>query len=559
MRTRRAREQHGRRHVATRGLGAGIIALAMLASACSSGTTSQDEPSESADTGDPSEAASPAAATGDLLRVGLSQPLPTLLVPGGAAGSAEQTVVEQVFEGLVKIDFEQTAVKPMLATSWEISDDGLTYTFELREDVVFQDGTPFDSEAVQLNYERITDPDSPYYWEVGAGVAGGRIYGNVASLEVTGPHSVVFHLKQPDPDWMLALCETLGRFVSPAVIKDNDPDEVSQSPIGTGPFQLERRDASALTFTRNPTYWGPEPPLPGFVFRGYPDAASRFAALEAGDIDYNVSASPDIVAASDPDQFKPVSFAAAVPWFFRLNHEHEALGDVRVRQALNYAIDREALVEGLFQGLATPMARPLPPGNIGYDPDAEDDGYEYDPERAQELLAEAGYADGLSIKALIPTSGLQQVEPMTQAIQADLLAVGVDVQYDTLEWTSYLEQVGPGLTDEYAMAPTEWWDLKLTWLRQQLGTDGFPDAGANIGYYSNPDADQLMDEADAVGVEPQERLRLYHEAQSLMFEDAPWLMVLNRPVNGLSTHAVDGIGTALAGPDLSTATLDSAS
>lgn len=556
MSTRWARAQHGRRHVGTWRLVAGVIALAMVASACSSGTAAQDEPSESPGTGGPTEAATQAASGDDLLRVGVVE-LPKLLVPAGSTAAVEQSMVDQVYDGLVRVDQETgTLLEPALAASWAVSDDGLRYEFELRDDVVFHDGTPFDANAVQLNFERLTDPDSPYYWEVGATIAEVQ-FGKVAGLEVEGPHTVVFQLEQPDPDWLRGMADTVAHFVSPTAIENHAPDEVSQSPIGTGAFQVESRDASAITFTRNPEYWGPAPQLAGFVIRGYAQEAGRVSALEAGEVDLITEVSFASIEARDESRFKPFTYTAGtqIAYVVAFNTEHDVVGDPLVRQALNHAVNREAISEGLFAGVAEPSTQLFSSAHVGHDPAQE--GYAYDPERAKELLAEAGYPDGVSIKAIVPTEGLTLIGPVSQAIQADLQAVGVSLEYDTLEWTSYLEQVGQGLSDEHAFYMSEWAYPRLSWLRLMFGTESLAPDGPNRGHYSNPEADRLMDDADAAGVEPEQRKRLYQEAQSLIVEDAPWLFLIHHPAAGMSVLGLDGITYAASGFDLSTVMLDS--
>lgn len=477
--------------------------------------------------------------------------LPKLLVPSGSTSNDDATIVTQVYDGLVAIDPKtKTDVVPALAKRWEVSDDGLHYTFHLREGVEFQDGAPFDANAVKMNYDRLANPKSEYYWPVGAATAKSQIFGNVEGLTVDDADTVTFNLAESDPDWLIAMTRPYGHFISPKVLKSYAPGKVAQHPVGTGPFEYVSKDASTMTFRRNPDYWDGAPPLDGFVIRAYPDDSSRVAALAAHEINLVVEAPFDSIKQYE-GTFSPFTWGSRSAYIVAFNTKNKATSDRLVRQALNYAVDKKAIASRIFGGAADVSTQPFARTNAGFDPTRT--GYPHDPEKARRLLAQAGYEDGLSIKAIVPTDNLPEIDLIAQAIQADLKAVGVELTYDSMEWTSYLDKVGSGLSKEYAFYTTAWAAPQMSWLQLLLGTENVAPDGSNRGYYSNPNADELMAQGDRS--EGPKRKELYQEAQKSIVSDAPWLFLVNYQSTGLADPSVKGIRFETVAFDLSKATI----
>jgi peptide/nickel transport system substrate-binding protein len=226
-------------------------------------------------------------------------------------------------------------------------------------------------------------------------------------------------------------------------------------------------------------------------------------------------------------------------WFLILNLREGPFTDERVRRAANYAINKEALVENVLQGTATVADSPIPPA-FDWAYNEELDPYPYDPERARELIEEAG-AEGAEVTFYVTEggSGMLDPVPMGTAIQADLEAVGLDVNIETYEWNTFLGRVNPGLEDKADMAQMAWMTNDPDTLPfLTLRTAAFPeDGGFNSGYYSNPEVDELLNEARA-STSQEERARLYKEVQEIVYEDAPWVFVANWKQNAVATDEV---------------------
>ncbi|HRY27110.1 MAG TPA: ABC transporter substrate-binding protein, partial [Geminicoccaceae bacterium] len=228
-------------------------------------------------------------------------------------------------------------------------------------------------------------------------------------------------------------------------------------------------------------------------------------------------------------------------WFLILNTREAPFDDVRMRQAVNYAIDKESLVTNVLQGTATVAAGPTPEAFAwAYNPDLEP--YPYDPEKAKALIAEAGYDDGVETVFYVTEggSGMLDPVPMGTAIQADLAAVGIDARIETYEWNTFLGQVNPGLEGKAGMAEMAWMTNDPDTLPfLALRTEAMPENGGfNSGYYSNPMVDELL-EAARRATDQEERARLYKEMQAIVHEDAPWAFIANWKQNAVTTDKVE--------------------
>ena len=410
---------------------------------------------------------------GGTLNYGIESEIPWM-DPHLTFGGSNKRVVLGMFEGLVAEDATvengPVVIIPKLATSWDISDDGLVYTFHLREGVTFHDGTPFNADAVAFNVRRIVDSSFEYFDERLGGLKGGPLR-YVESVKVIDDYTVDIILSQP---WYPFLSETastiaggLFLMMSPGSIKEWGNEDVNLHPSGTGPFMFSEYVPGVKTVVvRNPNYWNqPLPYLDQINWVVTSEETTRVNALQ--------SHSVDMITAVSPDQVEPLKNAGFtivmsekmnLVWFYTLNIEEEHMNDVRVRQAINYAIDREGMASSLLQDTVYPLYSMVPHTSAAFDPN--ENVYPYDPKKAKELLKEAGYPDGFTFTLQTPTGGSYEITPVPMAewVQRNLADVGIDMKIETSDWVTYLGYWVKGLTPEVGMnqmswgtGTTDWW------------------------------------------------------------------------------------------------------
>jgi len=310
---------------------------------------------------------------------------------------------------------------------------------------------------------------------------------------------------------------------------------------GTGAFTFaEWRSNEAVVVEANADYWGGAPALDAVVFRPITDANTRVAEMLAGGIDMMVEVPPVSLSSFGADPYVVHEQAGPHVWFLILNAKEGPFADKRVRQAANYAINKEAIVNDVLEGTAAIAAGPTPPAFAwAYNESLEP--YPYNPDKARELLAEAG-AEGAELTFYVTEGGSGMLDPvaMGTAIQADLQAVGLSVKIETYEWNTFLGEVNPGLEGKADMAEMAWMTNDPDTLPfLALRTDAWPDKGGfNSGYYSNPAVDELLEAARA-STDQAERARLYQEMQTIVQEDAPWVFVANWKQNAVSSNRVE--------------------
>ena len=463
---------------------------------------------------------------------------PQALDPAAVTAVNDFRILMNVYDGLVRYASGTLEVEPALATDWDISDDGTVYTFTLREGVTFHDGSPFDAEAVVFNFERMLNDDHPYHDTGPFPLA--FFFSAVESVEAVDDMTVRFTLNAPYAPFLSNLAYPTGLIVSPQAVMDQGA-EFGRNPSGTGPFRfVEWRSNEAVVIEANPDYWDGAPELEAVVFRPITDANTRVAEMLSGGIDLMVEVPPVALSEFQGDAFNIVEQAGPHVWFLILNMREGPFTDQLVRQAANYAINKTALVEEVLEGTAAVAAGPTPPA-FAWAYNEELEPYPYDPDRARELLAEAG-VENPSITFYVTEGGSGMLDPvaMGTAIQADLEAVGFDVTIETYEWNTFLGRVNPGLEGEADMAEMAWMTNDPDTLPYlALRTDAFPDAGGfNSGYYSNPEVDALLEEA-RTATSQDRRAELYREMQAIVQEDAPWVFVANWVQNAVTSDRVE--------------------
>ncbi|EPX87100.1 ABC transporter substrate-binding protein [Salipiger mucosus] len=464
---------------------------------------------------------------------------PKALDPAAVTAVNDFRILMNVYDGLVRYKDGTLEVEPALATGWEISEDGTEYTFTLREGVSFHDGTPFNAEAVVFNFERMLNEDHPFHDTGPFPLA--FFFSSVDTVEAVDELTVKFTLSEPYAPFLSNLAYPTGLIVSPAAVEEYGA-EFGRNPVGTGPFTFaEWRSNEAVVVEGNADYWDGAPELEAVVFRPITDANTRTAEMLAGGIDLMVEVPPVSLSEFEGEDFTVHEQAGPHVWFLILNAKEGPFADKLVRQVANYAVNKKALVEDVLEGTAEVAAGPTPPAfSWAYNDTLEP--YPYDPEKARELLAEAG-AEGAELTFYVTEGGSGMLDPvaMGTAIQADLEAVGFDVAIETYEWNTFLGEVNPGLEGKADMAEMAWMTNDPDTLPYlALRTDAFPsEGGFNSGYYSNPEVDELLEEA-RVATDQERRAELYKEMQTIVQEDAPWVFVANWKQNAVTNERVGG-------------------
>ncbi|MBC2886346.1 ABC transporter substrate-binding protein [Ochrobactrum sp. CM-21-5] len=464
---------------------------------------------------------------------------PQSLDPHTVTATNDFRILVNIYDGLVRYKDGTLEVEPALAESWTISDDGKTYTFKLRQGIKFHDGSDFSAEAVKFNFDRMLKEDHPFY-NTGPFPLSFN-FSSINAVNVIDDQTVEFKLKEPFAPFLSNLAYPTGLIVSPEAVKKHGK-EFGRHPSGTGPFKFaEWQSGQRVVVERNPDYWGGAPALDAVVFRPITDANTRVAEMMAGGLDVMVEVPPDNLATFKQDaNFAVAEQAGPHVWFTILNAKSGPFADKKVRQAANYAVNKQALVDNVLQGSATVAAGPIPPAFNWVEDKTEP--YPYDPEKAKALLVEAGVSDP-EVTFYVTEGGSGMLDPITMgaAIQADLQAVGFKVKIETYEWNTFLGRVNPGLEGKADMAEMAWMTNDPDTVPYlTLRTDALPDKGGfNSGYYSNPKVDELLEKARS-STDQAERGKLYGEIQSIVHDDAPWLFVANWKQNAVTTAAVKG-------------------
>lgn len=382
--------------------------------------------------GSGSGVAAPAAQPADTLVIDTTAEAESL-DPALVAQVSGFSVIGSIFDNLVERDYNGALV-PMLAESWSFPDPN-TIEFKLRQGVLFHNGEPFNAASVKFSIDRLLDP------ELKSPLAGGwpKAY---QSVEVVDDNTVRFHLSTPDATIFDTLALSAS-IVPPQYYTQNSEDFLSANPVGTGPFRfVESVRDDHTTLVRNPNYWGVDtykgtPLVPTVIFRPVPDTGTRIADLLSGAADMILDVSPDdldTLRSRSGDGFQVVTGNAAKLQFveFMPKKETDPLADRRVRQALNYAVDVQAIIDNLFKGLGSRQSSPIVTGALGYDPNLP--AYQYNPTFARELLASAGYPNGFTVSMDMSSSD-SSTEAL--AVAGQLSQVGVNVQPRTLELATF--------------------------------------------------------------------------------------------------------------------------
>lgn len=412
-------------------------------------------------------------------------------------------VMRQVFDALVDIDYEGVP-QPVIAREWEISDDGMTYTFHLRDNVLFHDGTPLTADDVAFSLEAILDPEV-------ASPDRAR-FELIEQVNVIDDFTVEVVLNKPSAPFIVALDD--ARIMPRHVVEAVGHDQFGRNPVGSGPFAfVSWQPDDRVVLESFDGYFAGASPLDEVVIRPIPEVSVRVAELETGQVDLIIDIPPHSVESlQNHPNITVMQEPGANYHFWAFNETVEPLDDVRVRQALAKSLNVEAIVQIVASTIAVPAKGPLPPGGWAYNPDLE--GLTYDPAAARELLQDAGLPDGFTLTLSIDQN--EQRMQAAQLIQAMAGEVGVNVEIEVLEWGTLVDRIFSGNYESTIVwIPRVFEPNEL--LYTQFHTSGIN--GRNFTGHSNPEVDELLDRGLLV-TDQAERAQIYQEAEELIVESA---------------------------------------
>ncbi len=443
---------------------------------------------------------------------------PDSLDPANTDSNPGEAIGRMMNNFLVRFD-ANLKLKPDLATSWTQSKDGLTWTFKLRKGVKFHDGTPFNAEAVRYNFERFLGPEKPLKASLHTPI--------IKSVDVVDESTVRFNLKVPFAFFLNNLAHSATAIVSPAAHQKWGKD-LTLHPVGTGPFKfVDWVRGDHITLARNDDYFEGKPRLDQIVIKTVREDSARVLGLEAGDYDLIVRIPPEEVGRlTRNEKLRIEADQSNRALRIGINASRKPFDDVRVRQALNYAVDKESIVKNIYQGLAMVIPTMVGPLNTGYAPIK---GYPYDPAKAKKLLAEAGYPTGFKAALWTPKGRYLKDFELAQAVQQQLQAVGVEVSFQSFEWAAYLSLLKKpkeeAKQDLYLIGwspstgEARWGIFPITACSQWRPT------GSNDSFYCNKDVDGLLERAVAATT-LKERDDYLRKAQELLVQDPSSIYLL---------------------------------
>jgi dipeptide transport system substrate-binding protein len=455
---------------------------------------------------------------------------------------------------LVEFDATSGKLLPSLAQSWMVSEDGLSYSFQLRQDANFHSTDYFTptraltADDVLFSFQRMLDPAHPWHKVAPSGYPHAQsmqLPSLIKRIDKLDAQRVRFTLNRPDATFLATLSMGFASIYSAEyaeqLLKAGTPDKLNRQPIGTGPFVFKRFQKDAMVrYSANSEYFDGKPAVDDLVFAITPDANVRLQKLRRGECHIALSPKPqDVHSAAQDPALNSVKTDAFMTAFVGLNSQHPPLDKPAVRQAINLAFDKSNYLKAVFEDSAEPANGPYPPNTWGYAKDLP--GYAYDPAKARSLLAEAGLADGFSTTIWTrPSGSLLNPNPSlgAQLLQADLAEVGIQADIRVIEWGELIRRAKAGEHDL----------LFMGW----AGDNGDPDnfltpqfscasleSGLNFARYCDLQLDKLI-AAGKTTSDQQQRSQLYQQAQRIIQEQALWLPLAHPTAYALTRKEVSG-------------------
>lgn len=436
---------------------------------------------------------------------------PLTMDPANHSAGYTMAVLYPMYETLTMFNDEMEVV-PSLATDWETSQDGTEWTYQIRKGVKFHDDSELNAEVVKANFDRLLNPDNGLSTR-------SRFAGVIKSVEVIGDYTVKFNLDKPYPAFHHLTSMHSGAIISPEALAKGS-DFLARNVVGTGPYQFtEWVSGERVVMDKNEDYWQENgKSVEKMIFKWSSEKSVRVMALQSGEVDVIFPVPPAYagVIEKSPNLRLDEEASDKTLWL-ALNTLHEPLANKKVRQALNYATNRKAMINSLLFNHGTVANSPMGPVSFGYDP--ETPAYKYNLEKARKLLKEAGYENGFTLPIAV-----QEAEAnIAEALQGMWSDVGVEVEVNRMEYGLWADEVFSAPENNKGYSVIASWAASLLdadgFLTPLFHTASFAPAGANLGFYSNEKVDSLLDEA-AKTVDSDQRLELYSKAQRIIQAEA---------------------------------------
>ncbi|MBM4761354.1 glutathione ABC transporter substrate-binding protein [Bacillus sp. B15-48] len=505
-----------------------MLSLGLILAACGGGNDSAND-EEGTDTNE-----TPATQEGGELVFVTPSDAPTL-DPHGMNDTATTNATTQLFDRLTEYA-EDGSVVPALAEEFNAIDD-TTWEFNLRQGVKFHDGSDFTAEAVKMSLERLIDPEFASPRAV--------VLNMITEVIVIDDHTV--HIKTAEPFAPLPahLAHNAGSIIAPSAIEEenNGGKSVDENPVGTGPFKFDAWNRGAeIKFVRFEDYWGDNANLDSIVFKVVPEQATRVAMLETGEANVMLIGSSDVSLVESIDGIQLDRVEGTRMDYVGFNTTKAPFDNVKVRQAIAMAINKEDIVNGILDGQGLAAVGPLAPTVVGNSQNVVP--LEFDVDAAKALLEEAGYPDGFETTIYI-NEGSKERADIAELVQSQLAAIGIKVSIETIEWGAFLEKTAVG---EHEMFVLGWttvtgdadYGLYALFHSSMLGSPG------NRSFYTNEKVDELID-TGRTSTDQEERNAAYAEVSQILIDEVP-MVYLQHPdfvhgMNGISGLFVNFSGT----------------
>jgi len=456
------------------------------------------------------------------------------LDPADLNDNLSLTATRTMLQGLYGFDKDMKMI-PVLALSTDVNSEATEYVVHLRHGVVFQDGAPFNAEAVKISFDRARDPANH--------LKRGSLYSPIKSVDAVDEYTVKITLNAPFGAFINNLAHQAFAISSPKAIATYGK-ELSRHPSGTGPYKFVSWETDTLKLAKNEHYWKPGvPKIDTLTIHSTPENGSRLAMLQAGEAQFIFPMPPELVKVVEKNPTIDVVASRSIyARYVAMNNMRKPFDDIRVRQAMNYAVDKNAFLKVVFNGYGVIMDAPLPSNLSGYD--KQSTAYPYDPAKAKALLAEAGYPNGFETVLWGNNSTITQRG--MQFLQQQFAAVGVKVQVEPLESGVVTDKIFAVKTpaDATTMMYYTGWSASTgdaDWgLRPLFYSHAFPPTLFNTAYYSSPVVDAAIEQglttADAA-----KRAEAYKVAQTQIWKDAPWIFLVSDDNVAAKSKKLSGI------------------
>ncbi|MFD6210663.1 glutathione ABC transporter substrate-binding protein GsiB [Peribacillus sp. NPDC060253] len=495
----------------------GLMAVSLALAGCSNQYSSSDE-SQKPKTGIRQKEQPLAKKDGNKLTIAIKDNLVSM-DPQDTNDTLSGSVQATMYEGLIGFDKDMKMI-PVLAESYEASDDAKVFTFKLKKGIKFHDGTPFNAEAVKVNIDRVANPDNK--------LKRYSMFALVDKTEAVDEYTFRVTLKEPFGAMLNNFAHPAARIISPEALKKYGK-EVSMHPVGTGPFKFTEWDPSDhLTVEKNPDYWEKGlPKVDNIKFKPVPENGARIAMLQTGEADFiypvpteqaeTINGKDGIVVENKP---------SIVARYMTMNTAKKPFNDVKVRRAINYAINKEAFLKVVYRGYGSEMDSVIPAGLQFY---SKQKPYQYDPDKAKQLLKEAGYEKGF--ETTIWGANNSDAMKSMEFLQQQLGQVGIKVNVVPMEAGTLTDKIwsvqdakDAGVELYYGGWSSSTGDADWG-IRPLLAGDAIPPKSYNVSYYQNEKADQLINAALQTA-DPEKRQAAYADVQKMIWEDAPWASLI---------------------------------